>query len=141
MFRVILLLLPALIPSWRFFREVAPSPRIDYRLNGGDWLRLCPRPPRLSPRQMLTRLVWNPQRNEELYLVTLSERLAEAPTRHSIDEINRRAARLTGAEPGSRLEFRLTFLEREGNDVVTYELYRSDPLVVTGVLHGARNGA
>jgi hypothetical protein len=133
MFRVILLLLPALIPSWRFFREVAPSPRIDYRLDGGNWLRLCPRPARLSPGEMLARLFWNPQRNEELYLVTLSERLAEAPTRHSSDEINRRTARLVGAKAGAKLEFRLTFREREGKEVVTYELYRSDPLLVAEV--------
>ena len=132
MFRVILLLLPALIPSWRFFREIAPSPRIDYRLDGGDWHRLCPRPPRLSPHQVLTRLVWNPQRNEELYLVTLSERLAEAPGRHSIDEINRRAARLVAAPAGSRLQFRLIFMERDGDAVVACELYRSEPLLVAG---------
>lgn len=133
MFRVILLLLPALIPSWRFFREVAPSPRIDYRLDGGDWRRLCPRPARLSLVEVLVRLVWNPRRNEELYLVTLSERLAEAPTRHSIDEINRRTARLVGAQVNESLQFRLTFLAREGQDVVTYELYRSDPVPVTEV--------
>lgn len=133
MFRVILLLLPALIPSWRFFREVAPSPRIDYRLDDGDWQRLCPRPPRLSPLQVLARLVWNPQRNEELYLVTLSERLAEAPTRHSIDEINRRMARLLRAPAGTRLQFRLTFLERVGREVICCELYRSDPLLVAKV--------
>lgn len=130
MFRVVLLLLPALIPSWRFFREVAPSPRIDYRLDGGAWLRLCPRPPRLSPLEVLVRLIWNPRRNEELYLVTLSERLAEAPTRHSIDEINRRTARLVGPQAGETLQFRLTFLAREGEEFVTYELYRSEPLSV-----------
>ena len=133
MFRIILLLLPALIPSWRFFREIAASPRIDYRLEGGDWLRLCPRPQRLSVLQLLTRLVWNPARNEELYLVTLSERLAEAPSRHAIDEINRRMARLVAAPIGAQLQFRLTFVEREGQGLVTYELYRSDPLRVTGV--------
>lgn len=136
MFRVFLLLLPALIPSWRFFSEIAPSPRIDYRLNGGAWARLCPRPPRLLARQALTRLVWNPQRNEELYLVTLSERLAESldevPSPHAIAEIHRRAARLVGARPGQSLQFRLTFLAREDAGLVTYELYRSAPLVVAG---------
>lgn len=132
MIRIILLLLPALIPSWRFFREIAPSPRIDYRLEGGDWHRLCPRPPRLSPLSLLLRLAWNPRRNEELYLVTLSERLAEAPSRHAIDEIYRRAARLTGAKPGSQLQFRLTFRERAGPDIVTSELYSSAPVPVAG---------
>lgn len=131
MFRVFSLLLPALIPSWRFFREVGPSPRIDYRLDGGDWRRLCPRPSRLSLFQILARLFWNPQRNEELYLITLSERLAEAPTSHSINEINRRTARLVGAKPGSWLEFRLVFRMREGHNVVSYALYQSDPLLVT----------
>lgn len=133
MVRVILLLLPALIPSWRFFREIAPSPRVDYRLDGGDWKRLCPRPMRLSPLQLLGRLFWNPQRNEELYLVTLSERLAETPTRHSIDEINRRTARLGGAPVGSLLEFRLIFRTSEGLEIIDEQVYQSNPLRVTEV--------
>ncbi len=122
--------MPALIPSWRFFREIAPSPRIEYRLGSGDWRRLCPRPARVSPREALLRLIWNPARNEELYLVTLSERLAEAPTPHAIQEIRRRAARLIGAKPGDMLQFRLMFRAREGDGILRYELYRSDPAPV-----------
>jgi len=30
MLRTLQLLLPALIPSWEFFKAVAPSPRIEY---------------------------------------------------------------------------------------------------------------
>jgi hypothetical protein len=43
------LLLPAIIPSWRFFDAVAASPRVDYAITAPDTQprlgRICP-PPR-----------------------------------------------------------------------------------------------
>ena len=45
------LLLPALIPSWRFFDTIAPSPRIEYALlhdphAAAAWREFRPRPAR-----------------------------------------------------------------------------------------------
>lgn len=80
------LLLPALIPSWRFFDRVGPSPRVEYVIQtaAGDrpplWREVRPRPARVSLPVMLGRLVWNPGWNEALYLVSCAERLLEHPS-------------------------------------------------------------
>lgn len=130
MLRTLSLLLPALIPSWRFFKTVAPSPRLFYRLDGGEWAAIRPRPEQVLLRMMLRRLLWNPDWNEGLYLVTLSERLVDAPSDHSLRELNTRIARMTAAPRGAQLQFRLTFVTRDGDQIVAEELYLSDPIKV-----------
>ena len=68
MLRTLKLLLPALVPSWRFFDTIAPSPRIEYALlrnaeeppSSDDWREFRPRPARQSAIRMLGRLLWNP---------------------------------------------------------------------------------
>lgn len=80
------LLLPALIPSWRFFDAIGPSPRVEYHLEASsgqviaDWCEVWPRPARFDLAAAVTRLVWNPDGNEALYLVSCAERLLEDPT-------------------------------------------------------------
>ena len=132
MLRPLSLLLPALIPSWRFFKTVAPSPRVYYRLDGGEWAAVAPRPEQVPVAVMVRRWVWNPAWNEALYLVTLSERLVDAPTDHSLRELTTRIIRITCAPPGAMLQFRLTFVTREGDRILTEELFRSDPVEVPG---------
>jgi hypothetical protein len=113
------LLLPALIPSWRFFDTIAPSPRIEYALLHDPhavaaWQEFRPRPARLSLGQMLLRIVWNPRWNESLYLVSCAERLMANPTAHSEREIIERikAEYADAARPW--LQFRLVFVSRQG---------------------------
>ena len=75
--RLLLLLLPALIPSWRFFKTVEPSPRVQWTLvQDGErkWQEFNPRPEVVSFGRMLRRMVWNPRWNEALFLVSLAER-------------------------------------------------------------------
>jgi|GEM_PF-228370 len=91
MMRVFSLFLPALIPSWRFFDGIAPSPRIevaqidDPAQEVERWVEFNPRPQRVTFGQMLMRLVWNPHWNEQLFLVSCSERLRDNPTQqHSV---------------------------------------------------------
>ena len=68
------LLGPVLVPSWRFFDVVGPSPRIEYGFQlAADvapacWHRLEFAPPAVSLTQMLLRLFFNAQRNDMLYL-------------------------------------------------------------------------
>lgn len=81
-------LLPALIPSWRFFDRIGPAPHVEYALadaqdseaDGLEWHPVFPRLAYESVGAMLTRLVWSPSRNEALYLVSCAERLLEDPT-------------------------------------------------------------
>ncbi len=125
MLQTLKLLLPALIPSWRFFDTIAPSPRIEFTLlktehdASGRWQEFRPRPARLPIGSMLKRLFWNPRWNESLFLVSCAERLMASPTEHSSQEIlNRIEAELqrksidVSATP--YLQFRLVFLSREG---------------------------
>ncbi len=93
------LLLPAVIPSWRFFDIIAPSPRIEYVLletpdtAAENWREFRPRPATLPPTKMLARMFWNPHWNETLFLVSCAERLMSHPTEHSASEIFNRLKR------------------------------------------------
>jgi hypothetical protein len=138
--RLMSLFLPTVIPSWRFFQTVAPSPRIEYRLitgeQAGDWHEDRPRPAHLSFGQMLRRMLWNPDWNEQLYLVSCSERLIEAPSQHSLDEINTRVARLLPHGP-QLLQIRLVFVSREGAQIVKLVEYESTPVPLASLQKAA----
>jgi len=138
MLKALRLLLPALVPSWKFFDVIAPSPRIEFALGPapeaapGVWQEFRPRPARLPPLAMMGRLFWNPRWNETLFLVSCAERLVEQPTAHSEDEIFRRiAAELARAPDASGLApwlwFRLVFIRREGGELVRETLFTAPP--------------
>lgn len=131
MLHLLSLFLPTVIPSWRFFKTVAPSPRIEYRLieagRVGDWQEDRPRPGHLGLGQILRRMLWNPEWNEQLYLVSCSERLIDEPSQHSVDEINLRVARLIPAGQ-QELQFRLVFVSREQGQIVKLVEYESSPV-------------
>ena len=123
-FQPIKLLLPALIPSWNFFDEIAPSPRIQFTLLNSEnkqlqnWQEFRPRPAKLSFIQILKRMVWNPRWNESLFLVSCAERIMQQYTEHSENEILTRIERdLTLYKQNiptaaTQLQFRLLFVER-----------------------------
>lgn len=117
-------MLPALIPSWRFFDEIAPSPRIEFavlKVPQGDpsqWNEFRPRPVYLSGASILQRLFWNPHWNETLFLVSCSERLMESGDPHYIHEIfNRIKSDLPKDTAESYIQFRLVFVHREGDEL------------------------
>ncbi|HHJ81193.1 MAG TPA: hypothetical protein ENJ65_06125 [Candidatus Tenderia electrophaga] len=122
------LLLPAIVPSWRFFDFIAPSPRIQFALlNGADdtpqeWHEFRPRPAHVSFKQMLARMLWNPHWNESLFLVSCAERLIAFPTQHSEDEILKRImadlkrhSLATKVITATHLQFRLLMIKRQGS--------------------------
>ncbi|MEO1239246.1 MAG: hypothetical protein AAFW64_06215 [Pseudomonadota bacterium] len=76
--RLLGLVLPVVFPSWRFFERVGASPRIEV-LKGKRWQPVLPPPTQLAPMAYLARLVWNPTRNEALFLVALAERALSEP--------------------------------------------------------------
>ncbi len=121
MLSILKLLLPALLPSWRFFDVIAPSPRIHYTFienkddTPSEWVEFRPRPARLSFPVMLKRMMWNPEWNESLFMVSCAERIMEAPTQHSEDEILKRI--INDLEPSDLnasgyIQFRLMVIER-----------------------------
>jgi hypothetical protein len=115
MAHVLSLLLPALIPSWRFFKAVEPSPRVQWAVDAGTWQDYRPRPDRISVWRIVRRLVWNPDWNETLYMVSLAERLTLAPDDQTLTEIWARLGRdIGGLDVGAdpKVQFRLVFVSR-----------------------------
>lgn len=122
------LLLPALLPSWRFFDYIAPSPRIQYALLDAqqrpltEWLEFRPRAAQVSWAQMLARLFWNPHWNESLFMVSCAERLMERYSTHSEAQILARitAAWRKGNVPpcsAAAVQFRLLCVQRVGTQL------------------------
>jgi hypothetical protein len=133
MVRVLSLLLPALIPSWRFFKAVEPSPRVQWAVIGQGgvvWQDYRPRPPRLSMMLMIQRLFWNPHWNDTLYMVSLAERLTITPNAATLADIWHRIAQdvaLDGRGPDPVIQFRLLFVSRDGDQITSEVTYLSDP--------------
>jgi len=130
MLHTLKLLLPAIVPSWRFFDFIAPSPRIQFTLlHTADeapqqWHEFRPRPAQLSFKQMLGRMIWNPRWNESLFLVSCAERLMEHPTQHSEDEILKRIlvelnshSLATNVMSATHLQFRLLVIKRQDSQL------------------------
>jgi hypothetical protein len=143
------LLLPAVIPSWRFFDAVSASPRVEYLLSTpsgepiGEWREARPRPPSLSWPAMLRRMFWNPAWNESLYLVSLSERLLiatdPATVRHSQGELFLRVAgdlhRCGLADAAMHLQLRICLQARgDGEDVESEVAYLSQPRALADLI-------
>ena len=133
MLRSVQLLLPALIPSWEFFKAVAPSPRIEYWVaeDGPFWREFQPRPAQLSPLVILRRMIWNPRWNDHLFLVSCAERLVTRPTEHSVDVIKSRLIKaLAPNSSGRTVQFRLVFVSEAAGQKVRDIEYESAPFVV-----------
>ena len=131
MVRIISLLLPALIPSWRFFKTVEPSPRLQWAVLDDPaqaarvWRDYRPRPQRVTPWQMLGRLFWNPGRNDYLFMITLAERLTIAPTDRAREEVFCRiAAELPFTD--AHMQFRLVHVSRQAEEITREITYLSD---------------
>ena len=131
--RTIYLLLPALFPSWRFFKQVGPSPRVEYRVlldgQGSEWRESHPIPEHVGLGRMARRMIWNPARNTQLYMVSLSERLVSGLVEHSAAELNRLIAEKIGEQEGE-LQFRLMFMAPEDDQIVGTVVYESEPVAL-----------
>ncbi|MGB0660249.1 MAG: hypothetical protein ACPGNV_08700 [Mangrovicoccus sp.] len=133
------LLLPALFPSWRFFRTIAPSPRVEYAwlsqpdAEPANWQPARPRPARLDFAMMLRRLLWNPKWNETLYWVSLSERVAHSASAHAADQLGQRLRRdllENGSAPPQApfFTYRLIFISRQDGQLQREVIYSSPPI-------------
>ncbi len=125
MLRTFNLLLPALIPSWRFFDAVAPSPRIEVSLGGEGWQEHRPRPETLSKLAVFFSLFYNRHWNEALYLVSCAERIMMGNEKHSVGQILGRIRADLDGNAGT-LRFRLVFVSREGEEITREIAYISD---------------
>jgi hypothetical protein len=131
-------LLPALIPSWRFFDVIGPAPRCEYRLLSAparpidSWREFRPRPAHLSPLQVIGHLFWSPAWNETLFVMRCAERVLEGDTGFPLAELERRlrahlvARGLIADAP--LFEMRILACRRSGTHEAQREAYRSPPL-------------
>jgi len=141
------LLLPALIPSWRFFDTIGPSPRIEFAVVERphdpvpDWQEFRPRPARVSLATMVLRLFWNPRWNESLYLVSCAENLLEGPSAFSERELLKRVANDDQATSGfgqsASLRVRVCVLKREHGSIAREILFASAPRRLDELRHRA----
>lgn len=141
MWKTISLIVPVLVPSWRFFKTIEPSPRVQWALfNDGDvpfrWQEFRPRPQKVTVLQMVYRLFWNPYWNETLFVVSCAERIQNGATDHGIDEIKQRI--LTELEQrqietkDKVLQFRLVSVCRAGVDIIQETHFHSDFYMIDG---------
>lgn len=131
MLRALKLFIPVIIPSWRFFDEIAPSPRIEISLldhqneEPKDWQEFRPQPLHMTPTTMIAHLFWNRARNERLYLTSCAERIACGDIPHSEAQIMGRI-REDFKGKASHVTFRLRLIHRDENAIVyqsaTYSL-------------------
>jgi hypothetical protein len=126
-------LLPALLPSWRFFADIAPSPRVEYAVLSAanaipeNWQEFRPRPQHVSVGTMLQRLLWNPYWNASLFVVSCSERLLEQHTQHCEQEIFRRIAADLHPRPTAWLVFRIQVITRQQEQLHRQVMFTSTP--------------
>lgn len=123
------LLLPAIVPSWRFFDAVGDSPRIDHALvpspdaTPADWIEIDSRPATLTAGAMMRGLFWNASWNEALFLVSLAERLLTSDDPHTLahseHELLVRVAQRCAADPTAWLRIRIR-LAGHGAERVAY---------------------
>lgn len=138
MFKTLSFILPVLIPSWRFFQTIEPSPRVEWAMVSDvtampvKWRAFRPPPLHATPVRMLWRLLWNPDRNEELYVVSCAERIQQEPTVHSIAEIGQRIrrdiAQMDSDVADPMFRFRLVFVHRHGARMVQEVVFQSDAM-------------
>lgn len=131
------LAIPAIIPSWRFFDTIAPSPRIecttfDHDGSSSGWQEYRPRPEHVSFPTMMKRMLWNPWWNDTLFLVSCSERLMQNPTDHSYNEILKRIQSDLLDSSAAEVQFRLVFIARTGSEIEKHFTFTSEKHALHG---------
>ena len=114
MVRLIMLFLPVLFPSWRFFAKIGAAPRVDFRLNGGSWQ--CATAPcgHDTLAASIVRLFWNRNGNERLFLVTCAERLLTGNSTKDEEHLLRCLSRRV-AQSG-QLTVRIRLVDQDGEE-------------------------
>ena len=137
MLKSLSLILPAIIPSWRFFKTIEPSPRVQWMIRkrddcDADWREFRPRPKQTTFLQMLAYLFWNPERNDDLFVASCAERIHQEPTDHSIMAIERRILLNLKQDErvrvGRVMQFRLVFVHRRGRSLQEKVVFTSHPV-------------
>ena len=132
MFGLFKLIVPVLVPSWRFFDVIGPSPRIEYQIADGPWVPLRPKPARIALQRHVLRLFHNPHGNRSLFLTACAERVLEQPTDHGAKQILRAIAQdADPADGDAEVRFRLLLATRHTpHDVSSAVAALSSPIAL-----------
>ena len=133
--KTVFLLLPAVIPSWRFFDEIAPSPRLEYAVFDDmdketyNWRELQLNDDKISIIDLIKRLFYNSARNHSLYIMSLSERIAGEDCAHAKKEVLRivklKLQQLYGSPEARFFRYRLVFKLRVGSKIERHVYFMS----------------
>lgn len=138
------LILPVIFPSWRFFSSIGASPRIQFAFlqNKIDeptiWQEFRPLPASITFTEALSRLFWNREWNETLYMNTCAERLFDEYSLMREQEIMTRILATVHAgkikpEPNSNfMLFRISAICRENHAVTQSVVFISQPVELSG---------
>lgn len=138
---VIQLLAPVFIPSWRFFDEVGSSPRIE--IGFGEiqdepptvWMEFRSISKDISIKDYIIRMIWNPVRNQDLFLMTCAQKVLEEQKQCYIDQIKRIISASKAVQSQCRHEdrflyFRLVYLFSDDEDLSKEIGYISDAIKI-----------
>lgn len=118
------------MPSWKFFHEIAPSPRIEYAALSSEkekpqWQELRLRPETCKFWDYLISIFYNPNWNQALYLNNCAEQLIINPNEHALQDIF--DGILEHAQINSDfLQFRLVFIHRKDDELSKEVLFISE---------------
>ena len=97
-----------------------------------DWVEFRPRPAELSIWDMTKRLVYNPVRNEALFIASCAERMIKDEQEYAAHSTNEIFARIESdianeqiKRKGQYIQFRLAFIARQGDALEKHILFLS----------------
>ena len=131
------LILPIVIPSWRFFDVIAPAPHIEYgwadsaTSSAFAWWPFLPTPATIAWPLRLRHLWSNAARNETLYLLACADQVCYAASARAATEIRARLERAVAngsiERQGLYLCLRIRTVERVGTALQETVVYSTLP--------------
>lgn len=135
--------MPVFIPSWRFFNEIAPSPRVEFSLlktqnqEPHNWQEFRPRPNKVSFLENIRRLFFNPEWNETMFVTACAEQQIINPEKSREEEImwrikNELKQSSENFDQSHYLQFRLVFVSRQDGELRKDILFKSRVEKISG---------
>lgn len=131
------LILPIVMPSWRFFDVIAPAPHIEFgwadsaTSNALAWRPFLPTPATIDWPLRLRHLWSNAARNETLYLLACADQVCYATSARAAAEIRARLERALANgsldRQGPYLCLRIRTVVRVGTELQETVAYSAPP--------------
>lgn len=119
------------MPSWQFFNEVAPSPRIEFAVLDtkdqeiSQWQDLVSRKQEYKISDFFKSIFFNPEWNQKLYLINCAEKIVISQSKHAVKEIFKAILEKLKLEGDKFVCFRLVFISKKSEGFREDILYQS----------------